>query len=140
MDASLLLEDRVCDATNRIPTARYPLFSTTEDRVIAIAGTGVDVDIPAERDLLLDELSVSVTNAAGATIAATVSLEYCDTVYMRDTNAQEWDYCCDRKPIFLVGVKDNKRLRFRVDLAVPAIAAVNVAITVSGIQGKGCCG
>lgn len=141
MDADLFLKDRICDASDRIPTARWPLFSTTEDETIVAGDTSADVDIEAERDLLLTDISISVTAiTGGAALGATVTIDYCNTLIMDAVDVARWPFCCDRKPFFLMGIRENKRLRVTVTLDAPAPAGgALVSVSVSGIQGNGCC-
>lgn len=137
--ATLALKDRVCDATDRIPTSRWPFFSQTIEGTIPIGGTSTTLAFEAERDTLLTDLSISVE--AGdplAQIEADITIEYCNVVYAEHTDVNEWQYCCQRKPIFLVGVRENKRLRFTIEIAAQA-TVTQIEVTVSGFQGDGCC-
>lgn len=137
--AALALKERICDATDRIPTARWPFFSTTLRGTIGIGAVTTTLTFEAERDTLLHDLSIAVAEDDDIALAATVSIEYCNVQYAESTSVAEWAYCCDGKPIFLVGVKENKKLRFVVTLAAAQDEVVNVEVTISGYQGNGCC-
>lgn len=137
---AMALKDRICDASDRIPTARWPFFSTTEGTVIPQGGTGTVLAYEAERDTLLTDLTIRVTDAADADLAASVDIEYCNVDYAEATDVAEFKNCCQRKPIFLVGVRENKKLKFTITLAAAAPAnGAFVSVTVSGFQGDGCC-
>lgn len=140
MDAvDLALKDRICDATQRIPTSRWPFFSTTLRATVTAGDREAIIVFDAERDTLLTDLSIAVAENDDVPVAASVDIEYCNVQYAENTNTSEFAYCCDRKPIFLVGVKENKRLRFVVTLAAVQDEDVAVEVTVSGWQGDGCC-
>jgi len=136
----LALKDRVCDATDRIPTSRWPFFSTTLKATIPAGQTVALLTFEAERDTLLTDLSISALTDADVVLAGDVDCEYCNVDYAEHTDIDEFAYCCSRKPIFLMGVKENKRLRFQVTLAAVAPAGgAFVEATISGFQGDGCC-
>lgn len=119
----------------RIPTGRYPAFSTTLRGAVLADGT-LDLALEAERDYLFIGLSVSSSDPddnAGAFVDA----EYCNTKYLVHSAMRAWQPCCDRKPVFLVGVRENKDLRFHISGATPAAI---VKVTLHGFQGAGCCG
>ena len=139
--AELALKDRVCDATDRIPAARWPFFSQTLTGIIPNLGTSVDLTLEAERDLLLTDLSISVveTDTPDVEVPAHVDIEYCNVTYAEHTDVGVFGYCCQRKPIFLVGVRENKKLKFTVTLEAAADEENTVQLTVSGYQGDGCC-
>jgi len=118
----------------RIPTGRYPAFSTTIRGVLDANGN-VNVNFDAERDMLFIGLSVTMADAAPR--SGTVSMTYCNTKYLVNSSRAAWSICCDRKPIFLVGVRENKRLEFTLNGGTPAGA---FKITMHGFQGNGCCG
>jgi hypothetical protein len=141
VEPDLILKDRICDASDRIPTARWPLFSTTEDETIVATDTSTDIVLEAERDLLLTDMSISVTAiTGGAALEATVTIDYCNTLIVDATDVLEWGYCCGRKPIFLMGIRENKRLRVTVTLAAAApVGGAAVSVSFSGFQGNGCC-
>jgi len=138
----MLLRQSVCNAQDRIPGPAFPFYSETRKCTIALNGTSCSLDFEADRDLLLTDMSIAVENAVdGTNVAAFVDIEYCNTVLAQHTFVQEFDYCCARKPIFLLGVKEGKHLRTTITLAAPAGAdGVNVEVTLSGFQGNGCCG
>jgi hypothetical protein len=129
-----------CDAGNRIPTARFPVWSHTEVAQIAIGAAQANLDFEAERDYLYTDMSVTAQLADGTAVPAFVSVDYCHTTYMQTSDIRNWAPCCQRKPLFLVGQRENKRLRVTVDLGAAALAATDVAVTLSGFQGTGCCG
>jgi hypothetical protein len=112
----------------RIPTGRYPFFSRTL-KVVLDANGYADVDLEAERDLLIIGLSVRG--------AAFIDATYCNTKYLDHSATIAWGPCCERKPVFLVGVRENKELHFHLSGGTPAATA---RITVYGFQGSGCCG
>lgn len=117
----------------RIPAGRYPTYSTTIRGTTNAAGEAAFV-FEAERDTLFIGLSVTVTD--GAPDSAFVNMTYCNTVMLDHSSVRTWTRCCDRKPIFLVGVADNKDLEFFIGGATPATA---FKLTMHGFQGKGCC-
>lgn len=119
----------------RIPTGRYPAFSTTL-RATTDANGAAAMVFEAERDMLFIGMSVNA-GANGAPRTATVSCTYCNTKYIIHCDTDIWKTCCDRKPIFLVGVRENKKLEFLIENADPAD---DVSITLHGFQGNGCCG
>lgn len=141
MDAAdILLKERICDYTDRIPTSKWPFYSQSKLELIAAGASVATVDFQAERDILLTDLSIAAQDDAGLDLEAVVDIEYCDTVYARATDVREFTYCCDRKPIFLLGWKENKHLKFVVTLAAVApVGGAFVLVTVSGWQGNGCC-
>lgn len=137
---ALALRDRICDATDRIPTAAWPFFSQTISGEIVAGATTGTFTFEAERDTLLTDLSITVLDDADAALQADLDIEYCNVVYAEHTDTLEFQYCCSRKPIFLVGVRENKKLRFQITLAAVAPAGnANIRITVTGYQGRGCC-
>lgn len=139
--AAVALKDRICDASDRIPTSRWPFFSTTlTDQIVAPQTTAVFTFQP-ERDTLLTDLSVGLFNPDGelAVGEADVSIEYCNVVYAEHTDWHEWGYCCERKPIFLVGVAEDKKLKITVTLDGIPIVPLDIEVTLSGFQGTGCC-
>lgn len=142
MDAAdALLKDRICDATARIPTSRWPFYSESKSAAILVGVIPFpEITFEAERDTLLTDLSIIVEDDAKNPLAAHVSIEYCNTDYAVETDVLEFAYCCDRKPVFLVGLRENKKLK--INIALEAAAPVGGAITlvtVSGFQGDGCC-
>lgn len=146
MDADLMnlaLRERVCDASDRIPTNKWPFYSTTLKAVIAEGDTATDENdlvFTAQRDTLFTDLSVQVSDEDDAGLEADISLEYCNVDLIEHTDVEEYFYCCARKPLFIVGVKENKSLHFSVELlaAAPSGGAF-VSVTLSGYQGIGCC-
>lgn len=130
----------MCDAGNRIPTGRYPVYSQSVVADIAIGDSQAVLDFEAERDYLWTDMSITAELADGSSVAAFVSVDYCHTTYMQDSDIRVWAPCCQRKPLFLVGQRENKRLRITVNLGTVAAAATSVVATLSGFQGNGCCG
>lgn len=118
----------------RIPTGRYPAYSTTLVITLDASGNGSGT-FEAERDMLFIGMSVDVPDAAPQ--SASVSMNYCNTKYLVNSSARTWERCCDRKPIFLVGVRENKKLEFSITGGTPEGTAT---ITLHGFQGNGCCG
>jgi hypothetical protein len=118
----------------RIPTGRYPAYSTTIAGTFDASGNAT-FEFEAERDVLF--IGMSVTADDGVPLGATVSMTYCNTKYLINSSARAWAVCCDRKPIFLVGVRENKKLEFTVNGGTPDGSA---RITLHGFQGNGCCG
>lgn len=142
MDAAdLAVKDRICDATSRIPTSRWPFYSESKSAAILVGATVFpDIVFEAERDTLLTDLSIVVEDDAANQLAAHVSIEYCNTDYAVETDVKEFAYCCQRKPIFLVGLKENKRLKIKIELEAAAPVGGSITlVTVSGFQGDGCC-
>lgn len=141
--AALALAERnagpACDAGNRIPTSRYPVYSETLQGVIAIGQTEVTLTFEAERDTLFTDLSVEGTDDF-ASDGGYVDVTYCNVTYLKNSRSENWKTCCQRKPLFVVGVRDNKKLSFTVRLGTAAVAASTIFVTVSGFQGSGCCG
>jgi len=137
----LLLRERRCDATNRLPTNAWPLFATTLEATIAAGATTATLTFKAKRDTLFNEMSMRSVNITGGAVAGgTVENEYCQVTYIDDTDIQEFRTCCDHRPFYVVGVTENKELEFNVTLAAVAPAGgVKIEINLSGIQGKGCC-
>lgn len=130
----------MCDAGNRIPTGRYPVYSESKVAEIAIGDSQAVLDFEAERDYLWTDLSITAELADGSSVVAFASVTYCHTDYMINSDIRQWAYCCQRKPVFLVGQRENKRLRITVNLGAAAAAATSVVATLSGFQGNGCCG
>lgn len=118
----------------RIPTGRYPAFSTTL-RATLDANGNADVEFEAERDMLFIGLSIEGPDATLEQMG--VNLTYCNTKYLVNVVAKTFRVCCDRKPVFLVGVREDKRLAFELR---GGVAADEVGITLHGFQGNGCCG
>ncbi len=142
MDAAdIALKDRICDATARIPTSRWPFYSESKSATILVATTAFPpFEFEAERDTLLTDLSIAVEDNAKNRLAAKVSIEYCNTDYAVETDALEFQYCCSRKPIFLVGLRENKKLKINIVLEAAAPVGGSIAlVTISGYQGDGCC-
>jgi len=139
--ADTLLKDRICNATDRIPTSRWPFFSQSLQCHLDAGQQDCNLTFEAERDTLLTDLSIAVTaTTGGAPLGSNVSIEYCNVTYADHTDSEEFAYCCSRKPIFLVGVRENKKLRFAIHLgAVAPTGGADIVLTVSGFQGDGCC-
>jgi hypothetical protein len=133
MDMGLADRDGAC-ASPRIPTSRYPLYSTTKSAVYDANGNAV-IEFSAERDLLIAELTVEPGTVLPCQIVR-VSTSYCNTDYLEGSSHRNWAPCCDRKPFFLVGVRENKTIRF--NLAGGTVGATAL-VTIAGFQGNGCC-
>lgn len=118
----------------RIPTGTFPFYSTTLRGTLDANGNAT-VSFKAERDMLFIGLSADADDAAPA--SATISAEYCNTKILVRSAIEQWKACCERKPIFLQGVADNKTLEFTINGGTPA---GDYKITLHGLQGKGCCG
>lgn len=129
-----------CDAGSRIPTGRWPLYATSFDRNVAAGETEAEFEFEAERDTTFTDMSVSAELEDGTTVAATISVEYCNVKYLESSNIRTWQYCCQRKPIFLVGVRENKKLKLTVRLGEANAETVVLTLSLSGFQGNGCCG
>jgi len=130
----------MCDAGSRIPTSRFPVWSTSQVESIAIGATEATFEFEAERDFLYTDMSVAVELSDGTSVNAFVTVSYCNTTYMSSSDARQWAYCCQRKPLFLVGHRENKTLRIAVALQTANAAEVFARVTLSGFQGNGCCG
>jgi hypothetical protein len=136
----LAFKERVCDATNRIPTCRWPFYGTTLKATIAEGDTTATLTFEAERDTLFYDMSISVTDEDDVDLDAFIDLEYCNVTIADHVLTREWAYCCDRKGWFLMGIPENKRARFVVTLAAAAPAGgAFVEISLNGAQGDGCC-
>lgn len=141
--ANLALEDRAQGACNveRIPTGRFPVFMTTLRATIATGETSVEFEFEPQRDVLLTNLTYNQPDASiGAVGDAVISAEYCNVKMLDKSTGRAWYACCQRKPIFLVGVREDKTLKFRVDYDNPAEADTEVKLSIAGFQGNGCCG
>lgn len=112
----------------RIPTGRYPAYSTTLKATLDANGEA-DLEFEAERDMLFIGMSV---RGAGF-----IDLVYCNTKYLVHSSVNAWGTCCERKPVFLVGVRENKKLAIHLSGGTPAATA---RVTFHGFQGSGCCG
>lgn len=135
-----MLRDRICDASDRIPTSKWPFYGTTLKATIAEGDTEATLEFVADRDTTFTDLSVTVTDEDDVNLGANIDNEYCNVDYIEHAFVEDYGVCCQRKPIYLVGVKENKRLVFTVTLlaAAPAGGAF-VEISLSGWQGSGCC-
>ena len=116
----------------RPPGPAFPAYSETFGGVFDANGNASH-DLHAERDLLLYGLSIDSESSAGS---VRVSATYCGVLVLNHVSMRTFPACCDRKPIFLVGVKEGKDLRFTLS---GGDAGDDWAITVYGIQGNGCC-
>lgn len=134
MDMGLSDRDGSCGAP-RIPTNRYPLYSTTKSGLLDANGN-LDLEFEADRDYLFTELSVEAPDVTGCQVYR-VSAKYCNTDYLVRSSHRNWAPCCNRKPFFLIGVRENKTLKFSV---AGGTADAEVKITLAGFQGNGCCG
>lgn len=133
--ANVALADRPAGCNlPRIPTGRHPPYSQTLKAVVAADGTAV-LELPAERDYLFIGLSVSSSDPDDS-VTGFVDMSYCNTKYLIHSAIRQWSICCRRKPVFLVGVKDTKKLEFKVS---GFTAGATAKITVHGFQGKNCC-
>lgn len=114
----------------RIPTGRFPAYSTS--RVVTFDANGeAVVEFQAERDTLFTTLSTPPG------VDYFLDASYCNTKYLVHSSSRVWAQCCERKPVFLVGVRDNKVLRIKLSGGTPDEQTI---ITLSGFQGNGCCG
>jgi hypothetical protein len=86
---ALALRDRVCDATDRIPTAAWPFFSQTISGEIVAGATTGTFTFEAERDTLLTDLSITVQDDADAALQADLDIEYCNDLFGRRARKQE---------------------------------------------------
>jgi hypothetical protein len=138
---ALAFKERVCDVSDRLPASAFPFYSESKQCTIAIGDLSCTVTFDAERDLLLTDMSISVTqtDTPDVEIGATVSITYCGITLADSTNVAEFGYCCSRKPIFLVGVREDKSLKITVTLATANAEETTVEVTLSGFQGNGCC-
>lgn len=125
-------------STVRIPTGRFPVYSTTRRAVIEIGQRQAEAIFEAERDTLFTGLSV----VPAGDLPIKFSAEYCNTRLVDWTISNVFGPCCERKPVFLMGVRDRKVLKFVARLmdGTPADAEIEVLFTLSGFQGNGCCG
>lgn len=128
-----LTERGVCERDG-IPTSRYPVYATTRGGVYDAAGVFA-VDIQAERDLLLTDFIVDTE--ATSEDAARANVEYCNSKLLINSHVMQWQKCCTPRPSFVQGVAENKSLRIRI---TGGTAGDDVAVTVHGFQGNGCCG
>lgn len=119
----------------RIPTGRFPPYSQTIQEVFDANGRAV-IEFEADRDYLFFDLSVEASTAADLGTMR-INAEYCNTKYLINSSAQVWLTCCERKPVFLVGVNDTKKLVFTITGGTPDST---VDISLAGFQGNGCCG
>lgn len=133
--ADVALKDRGdganCNA-NRIPTGAFPVYATTLRGTVDASGNAT-LEFPAERDTLFTTLSAYASDGSAFSLSAT----YCNTKYLVNSSSLQWVYCCQRKPIFLVGVRDTKRLKFTIS---GGTADAEIRVSLSGFQGNGCCG
>lgn len=133
MDRGLADRDGACNAV-RIPTGRYPLYSRSQEATFGADGTA-EIEFEAERDLLITELTMVAGVDAGAIVLADAS--YCNTKYLENSSVRNWAVCCDSRPFWLVGIRENKSLVFRF---TGGTADGTIRVTVAGFQGNGCCG
>lgn len=137
------LEDRPQGAcgVERLPTGRFPVYGTTLRKTILAGATFVEFQFDAQVDTLFTHMTYNLPQAAiGAVGQQSISAEYCNTKYLKGSSYRNWVACCPRKPIFLVGVSEDKSLSFRVDFENPAEADAEVRLSLAGFQGNGCCG
>lgn len=130
-----------CDAGNRIPTGKFPLYSTTLEGRIPEGETEIELVFEAERDTLATDLTVELYSGPGVRAEGAFSVTYCNTELSADTDTRDFRACCQRKPIWLLGVRESKRLKFRVRAYAAPVPGEShlVLITLSGFQGNGCC-
>jgi hypothetical protein len=122
-------------STMRIPTNEYPEYSTT--LVATFDANGVaEFSLDADRDLLLTDLFLGEEIASDSVELIRINATYCNTKYLINSTWRQWQRCCNSRPDFLVGVRENKSLDFRVTGGTPD---ETIALTVAGFQGNGCC-
>lgn len=147
--ANLALRERVaCNIADRIPTARFPFFGTTLQHTIPKDAAPSHLFLlEPERDYLFTDMSVRawyVDRVSGDAVEvdATVTITYCNTTYANGTDTAAFRYCCSGKGPVLLGLRDNKKLRIRVDVDAAALVDndVHVEVSLNGFQGDGCCG
>lgn len=119
----------------RIPTGRYPAYAQSISATFDANGNAT-IEFEAERDYLFTDLSIEASTAADLGTMR-VNAEYCNTKYLVNNSALIWLTCCERKPVFLVGVRENKRLVFTF---TGGTAEATVTVSLEGFQGSGCCG
>jgi len=134
MLSELGIVDRGACSLEPLPTEKWPVYSTTVSTTLDADGNGT-ITYTAERDTLF--LGMSAVIADAVPLSATISMSYCGVKYLINSSARTWTRCCDRKPIFFVRVKEDKKLTFTVNGGTPAGAA---SITLHGFQGRDCCG
>lgn len=116
----------------RVPTGRFPNYSVTRCATFDANGNA-EIEIEAERDLLFYDLYVD----AGSPLTERMTVTYCGTTYVLHGDTRVWGLCCSGKPVFFVGVRENKSLFFRFTGGTPDD---QTCITLAGFQGNGCCG
>lgn len=122
------------DACNlpRIPTGRYPAYSTT--RCATFDANGVaEIEVEAERDLLFTDMTID----AGSPLTERLTITYCNVSIVLNGDTRVWQRCCGSRPFFLVGVRENKSLFIRITGGTPDD---QTCVTLYGFQGNGCCG
>jgi len=119
----------------RIPTGRYPAYAQSLTATFGADGIAT-IEFEADRDYLFTDMSVEASSA-GSLGAMRVNAEYCNTKLLVNNSALIWLTCCQRKPVFLLGVRDTKKLTFRMTGGTPDDT---VTISLEGFQGNGCCG
>jgi len=119
----------------RVPTDAYPNYSTTLVGTFNASGVA-EFSLPAaQRDYLFINMSADTSDVDDLT-GARIHVEYCNTKTLVNSAVYVWQKCCDRKPYFLQGVRETKTLDFRITGGTPD---GTVTITLSGVQGRGCC-
>lgn len=120
-----------------IPQPRYPVYTTSVRAVIPAGQTTAALTFEAERDTLFTTLTVGA--AGDPDVFVFFSAEYCNTKIVQNAAGEQFRACCPRKPVFLISVRENKRLNFVATLAAPVASDVTVTFTLGGYQGNGCC-
>jgi len=136
-----LRERKACDVSDALPRPRYPFYSTTLECTIESGESSCTLEFEAERDTTFTDMTVDVTetDTPGTQVAALVDIEYCNVHYYEHVDAGEFGACCARKPIVLIGVKEDKKLKITVTLTTAADEDNTVLVTLTGFQGNGCC-
>lgn len=145
---NLALKERAaCDIAGRLPTTRFPFYGTTLQHTIAEDDSpSHEFVFEAERETLFIDMSVAAyyIDAGGDEVAvdASVTVSYCNSTYAEQTDIAAFRYCCAGKADTLLGVREGKKLRIRVDVDATVVADndVHVEVSLNGYQGDGCCG
>lgn len=112
----------------------YPPYSTTLEVTTDAAGDA-DVVYEAERDTLFTDLIVDMTGVVGGADGS-LDAEYCNTLYLQGSSLQVWDAAVFNHGVFICGVAENKKLKFHIRGG--GNAQIH-RITLTGVQGNGCC-
>jgi len=127
-----------CSA-KRLPTSRWPVYSTTLRAVIPAGQTSAEVSFEAERDTVFTNLSVSGYVGDAPALGPVVSAKYCNTVILDGVLWNVFSTCCLHKPLFIQEVRNKKELKFTVTLGAPIGTDSEIKISLQGLQGAGCC-